>query len=142
MDSGTQFLGGNGAALSGGIVDSGKFDWVCSDKFPQLTEPDPSYHGARFVEAAGPAAFVTRIRAVLLRDTGAAISPFNTFILLQGLETLSLRLERHVENALKGVDCVEKHRKVKKVNHPSLASNRDNVREKKYVAKGAGSNGT
>ena len=139
VHSATKFIGGHGTSLGGVIVDSGKFDWVGSGKFPQLTEPDPSYHGARFVEAAGPAAFVTRIRAVLLRDTGAAISPFNAFILLQGLETLSLRLERHVENALKVVDFLEKHPKVKKVNHPSLASHPDNVRYKKYFPQGAGS---
>ena len=139
VHSATKFIGGHGTSLGGVIVDSGKFDWVGSGKFPQLTEPDPSYHGARFVEAAGPAAFVTRIRAVLLRDTGATISPFNAFILLQGLETLSLRLERHVENALKVVDFLEKHPKVKKVNHPSLASHPDNVRYKKYFPQGAGS---
>ena len=139
VHSATKFIGGHGTSLGGVIVDSGKFDWVASGKFPQLTEPDPSYHGARFVEAAGPAAFVTRIRAVLLRDTGATISPFNAFILLQGLETLSLRLERHVENALKVVDFLEKHPKVKKVNHPSLASHPDNVRYKKYFPQGAGS---
>ena len=139
IHSATKFIGGHGTSLGGVIVDSGKFDWVGSGKFPQLTEPDPSYHGARFVDAAGPAAFVTRIRAVILRDTGAAISPFNAFILLQGLETLSLRVERHVENALKVVEFLEKHPKVKKVNHPSLASHPDNVRYKKYFPQGAGS---
>ena len=139
VHSATKFIGGHGTSLGGVIVDSGKFDWVGSGKFPQLTEPDPSYHGARFVEAAGPAAYVTRIRAVILRDTGAAISPFNAFILLQGLETLSLRVERHVENALKVVEFLEKHPKVKKVNHPSLASHSDNDQYKKYFPKGAGS---
>ena len=139
VHSATKFIGGHGTSLGGVIVDSGKFDWVGSGKFPQLTEPDPSYHGARFVDAAGPAAYVTRIRAVILRDTGAAISPFNAFILLQGLETLSLRVERHVENALKVVEFLEKHPKVKKVNHPSLASHSDNDQYKKYFPKGAGS---
>ena len=139
VHSATKFIGGHGTSLGGVIVDSGKFDWIGSGKFPQLTEPDPSYHGARFVEAAGPAAYVTRIRAVILRDTGAAISPFNAFILLQGLETLSLRVERHVENALKVVEFLEKHPKVKKVNHPSLASHSDNDQYKKYFPKGAGS---
>ena len=139
VHSATKFIGGHGTSLGGVIVDSGKFDWVASGKFPQLSEPDPSYHGARFVDAAGPAAFVTRIRAVILRDTGASISPFNAFILLQGLETLSLRVERHVENALKVVAFLEKHPKVKKVNHPSLSSHPDNVRYKKYFPNGAGS---
>lgn len=117
VHSATKFIGGHGSSLGGVIVDSGKFDWVASGKFPQLTEPDSSYHGVRFTDAAGPAAYVTRIRAVLLRDTGATISPFNAFILLQGLETLSLRVERHVENALKVVDFLQNHPKVKRVNH-------------------------
>ena len=102
VHSATKFIGGHGSSLGGVIVDSGNFDWAASGKFPQLSEPDSSYHGVRFTEAAGPAAFVTRVRAILLRDTGATISPFNAFILLQGLETLSLRVERHVENAFKG----------------------------------------
>ncbi len=139
VHSATKFIGGHGTSLGGVIVDGGNFDWVASGKFPQLTEPDPSYHGARFVEAAGAAAFVTRIRAVLLRDTGAAISPINAFILLQGLETLSLRVERHVENALKVVQFLENHPKVKKVNHPSLASHPDHEIYKTYFRKGAGS---
>ncbi|RKU69171.1 O-acetylhomoserine aminocarboxypropyltransferase/cysteine synthase [Parabacteroides sp. AF17-3] len=139
VHSATKFIGGHGSSLGGVIVDSGKFDWVASGKFPQLTEPDPSYHGVRFVEAAGPAAYVTRVRAVLLRDTGACISPFNAFILLQGLETLSLRVERHVENALKVVDFLQNHPKVKKVNHPSLPEHPDHALYKRYFPKGAGS---
>lgn len=120
VHSATKFIGGHGTSLGGVIIDGGKFDWVASGKFPQLTEPDPSYHGVRFVDAAGPAAYAVRIRAILLRDTGAAISPFNAFILLQGLETLSLRVERHVENALKVVGFLSGHPKVAAVNHPSL----------------------
>ena len=139
VHSATKFIGGHGSSLGGIIVDSGKFDWVASGKFPQLTEPDPSYHGVRFVEAAGPAAYVTRVRAVLLRDTGACISPFNAFILLQGLETLSLRVERHVENALKVVDFLQNHPKVKKVNHPSLSEHPDHALYERYFPKGAGS---
>ncbi len=139
VHSATKFIGGHGTSLGGIIVDSGKFDWIASGKFPQLTEPDPSYHGLRFAEAVGPAAYVTRIRAILLRDKGAAISPFNAFLLLQGVETLSLRLERHVENTLKVVDYLNSHPKVKKVNHPSLASHPDNELYKKYFPKGAGS---
>lgn len=139
VHSATKFIGGHGSSLGGVIVDSGKFDWGASGKFPQLTEPDPSYHGVRFVEAAGPAAYVTRVRAVLLRDTGACISPFNAFILLQGLETLSLRVERHVENALKVVDFLQNHSKVKKVNHPSLSEHPDHALYKRYFPKGAGS---
>ena len=117
VHSATKFIGGHGTTLGGVIVDSGKFDWQASGKFPQLSKPDPSYHGVIFTEAAGAAAFVTRIRAVVLRDKGATISPFNAFLLLQGLETLSLRVERHVENALKVVDYLSKHPKVAKVNH-------------------------
>lgn len=120
-------------------MDSGKFDWVASGKFPQLTEPEPCYHGIRFVEAAGPAAYITRIRAVLLRDTGATISPFNAFILLQGLETLSLRVERHVENALKIVDFLKQHPKIEAVNHPSLPEHPDHTLYNRYFPKGAGS---
>ena len=121
VHSATKFIGGHGSSLGGVIVDSGKFDWGASGKFPQLTEPDPSYHGVRFVDAAGPAGYVTRVRAVLLRDTGACISPFNAFILLQDLSSLSLRVERHVENALKVVDFLQTHPTVKKANHPSLS---------------------
>ena len=139
VHSATKFIGGHGSSLGGVIVDSGKFDWKASGKFSQLTEPEPSYHGVRFVDAAGPAAYVTRIRAVLLRDTGAAISPFNAFILLQGLETLSLRVERHVENALKIVDFLKNHPKVRRVNHPSLASHPDHELYRRYFPHGAGS---
>lgn len=139
VHSATKFIGGHGTSLGGVIVDGGKFDWVASGKFPQLTEPDLSYHGVRFVDAAGEAAYAVRIRAVLLRDTGAAISPFNAFILLQGLETLSLRMERHVENALKVVDFLKAHPKVAAVNHPSLPAHPDHALYKKYFPKGAGS---
>lgn len=139
VHSATKFIGGHGTSLGGVIVDSGKFDWVASGKFPQLTEPEPSYHGVRFVDAAGPAAYAIRIRAVLLRDTGAAISPFNAFLLLQGLETLSLRIERHVYNALKVVNYLKNHPKVAVVNHPSLPEHPDHALYQEYFPKGAGS---
>lgn len=139
VHSATKFIGGHGTSLGGIIVDSGKFDWAASGKFPQLTEPDPNYHGVRFVDAAGAAAYVLRIRAVLLRDTGADISPFNAFLLLQGLETLSLRVERHVENALKVVAFLQAHPKVQQVNHPSLPGHPDHVLYQRYFPKGAGS---
>jgi O-acetylhomoserine (thiol)-lyase len=139
VHSATKFIGGHGSSLGGVIVDSGKFDWVASGKFPQLTEPDPSYHGVKFIDAAGAAAYVVRIRAVILRDTGATISPFNAFILLQGLETLSLRVERHVENALKVVDFLSKHPKVKVVNHPALPTHPDHALYQKYFPNGGGS---
>lgn len=139
VHSATKFIGGHGSSLGGVIVDSGKFDWKASGKFPTLTEPDPNYHGAIFTEAAPDAAFVTRIRAVILRDTGACISPFNAFILLQGLETLSLRVERHVENTLKIVEFLSKHPKVKKVNHPSLPEHPDHKLYNEYFPNGAGS---
>lgn len=139
VHSATKFIGGHGTSLGGIIVDSGKFDWAASGKFPQLTEPDPNYHGVRFVEAAGAAAYVLRIRAVLLRDTGACISPFNAFLLLQGLETLSLRVERHVENALKVIAFLQSHPKVQQVNHPSLPGHPDHVLYQRYFPKGAGS---
>ena len=139
VHSATKFIGGHGTTLGGIIVDSGKFDWATSGKFPQLTEPDASYHGIRFIDAAGAAAYATRIRAILLRDTGAAISPFNAFILLQGLETLSLRVERHVENALKVVNFLNNHPKVKKVNHPSLSNHPDHALYQRYFPNGAGS---
>lgn len=139
VHSATKFIGGHGSSLGGVIVDSGKFDWKASGKFPQLTEPDPSYHGVRFTDAAGAAAYVTRIRAVLLRDTGATISPFNAFILLQGLETLSLRVERHVENALKVVNFLKSHPKVKRVNHPSLPGHPGHALYERYFPQGAGS---
>ena len=140
VHSATKFIGGHGSSLGGVIVDGGSFNWKANpEKYPTLAKPDPSYHGAVFADVAGPAAFVTRIRAVILRDTGATISPFNAFILLQGLETLSLRVERHVSNALKVVDYLSHHPKVAKVNHPSLPEHRDNALYKKYFANGAGS---
>lgn len=139
VHSATKFIGGHGTSLGGVIVDSGKFDWATSGKFPQLTEPDASYHGIRFIDAAGAAAYGTRIRAILLRDTGAAISPFNAFILLQGLETLSLRVERHVENALKVVEFLNRHPKVKKVNHPSLPEHPDHALYNRYFPHGGSS---
>jgi len=139
VHSATKFLGGHGTSLGGVIVDGGKFDWKQNDKFPTLAKPDPSYHGIVFADAVGAAAYVTRIRAVILRDTGAAISPFNAFILLQGVETLSLRVERHVENALKVVDFLANHPKVAKVNHPALPSHHDHALYNKYFPQGAGS---
>ena len=140
IHSATKFIGGHGSSLGGVIVDGGTFDWKANaDKFPTLAKPDPSYHGAIFADVAGSAAFVTRIRAVILRDTGATISPFNAFILLQGLETLSLRVERHVANALKVVDYLSKHPKVEKVNHPSLPTHPDHELYNKYFPNRAGS---
>ena len=139
VHSATKFLGGHGTSLGGVIVDGGKFDWKQNDKFPTLAKPDPSYHGIVFADAVGAAAYVTRIRAVILRDTGAAISPFNAFILLQGVETLSLRVERHVENALKVVDFLAKHPKVAKVNHPALESHHDHKLYQKYFPNGGAS---
>ena len=139
VHSATKFLGGHGTSLGGVIVDGGKFDWKQNDKFPTLSKPDPSYHGIVFADAVGAAAYVTRIRAVILRDTGAAISPFNAFILLQGVETLSLRVERHVENALKVVDFLAKHPKVAAVHHPALESHHDHQLYKKYFPNGGAS---
>lgn len=139
VHSATKFIGGHGTSLGGVIVDSGNFDWAASGKFPLLSEGDPSYHGVKFTEAAGKAAFVTRIRAVILRDTGATISPFNAFILLQGLETLSLRLERHVSNALKVVEYLNNHPLVEKVNHPVLENHPEHALYEKYFPLGAGS---
>ncbi len=140
VHSATKFIGGHGSSLGGVIVDSGNFDWKANpDKFPTLAKPDPSYHGAIFADVAGAAAFVTRIRAVILRDTGATLSPLNAFILLQGLETLSLRVERHVENALKVVDFLANHPKVAKVNHPALPSHPDHELYKKLFPNGAAS---
>ena len=139
VHSATKFLGGHGTSLGGVIVDGGKFDWKQNDKFPTLSKPDPSYHGIVFADAVGAAAYVTRIRAVVLRDTGAAISPFNAFILLQGVETLSLRVERHVENALKVVDFLAKHPKVAAVHHPALENHHDHALYKKYLPNGGGS---
>ncbi|MDE5987627.1 MAG: O-acetylhomoserine aminocarboxypropyltransferase/cysteine synthase [Prevotella sp.] len=140
VHSATKFIGGHGSSLGGVIVDGGRFDWKANaDRFPTLGKPEPSYHGAVFADVAGPAAFVTRIRAVILRDTGATISPFNAFILLQGLETLSLRVERHVENALKVVEFLDGHPKVAKVNHPSLETHPDHALYNRYFPKGGGS---
>ena len=140
VHSATKFIGGHGSSLGGVIVDGGHFDWKANaDKYPTLAKPDPSYHGAVFADVAGAAAFVTRIRAVILRDTGATISPFNAFILLQGLETLSLRVERHVENALKVVDFLQQHPKVASVHHPSLPTHPDHALYEQYFPKGAGS---
>ena len=139
VHSATKFIGGHGTSLGGVIVDGGTFDWQASGKFPQLTEPDPCYHGIRFTEVAGKAAFVVRVRAILLRDTGAAISPFNAFLLLQGLETLSLRVERHVENALKIVDFLKSHPQIEAVHHPALPEHPDHALYLRYFPKGAGS---
>lgn len=139
VHSATKFIGGHGTAIGGVIIDSGKFDWEESGKFPSLVEPNPSYHGVSFTKAVGPAAFVTKIRAILLRDTGATLSPFHAFLFLQGLETLSLRVERHVENALKVVEFLNNHPQVEKVNHPSLPNSGYRELYDKYFPKGAGS---
>ncbi len=139
IHSATKFLGGHGTTLGGIIVDSGTFDWAASGKYPGIAEPNPSYHGVSFVQAAGPAAFVTYIRAILLRDTGAVISPFAVFLLLQGVETLSLRLERHAQNTAKVVEFLSKHPLVEKVNHPSLPSHPDHGLYQRYFPKGGGS---
>lgn len=139
VHSATKFIGGHGTTLGGVIVDSGKFDWKASGKFASLTEPNPSYHGVSFTKAVGAAAFVTKIRAILLRDTGAAISPFNAFLLLQGLETLSLRVERHAENTKKVLDFLANHPKVEKVNHPALPDHPDHALYEKYYPNGGGS---
>ncbi len=139
VHSATKFMGGHGTTLGGIIVDSGKFDWKSSGKFPQFAEPNPSYHGLTFTEVAGDAAFATYIRCILLRDTGAAISPFNAFLLLQGIETLSLRLERHAENTKKVVEFLSNHPLVEKVNHPSLPDHPDHALYEKYFPKGGAS---
>lgn len=139
VHSATKFLGGHGTTLGGVIVDSGNFDWTASGRYPAIADPSPSYHGVSFVKAAGPAAFVTYIRAILLRDTGATISPFAAFLLLQGIETLSLRLERHVENTKKVVEFLSAHPQVEKVNHPSLPDHPDHVLYRKYFPNGGGS---
>lgn len=139
VHSATKFIGGHGTTLGGIIVDSGKFDWKASGKYAPIAEPNPSYHGVSFVDAAGPAAFVTYIRAILLRDTGATISPFNAFLLLQGVETLSLRLERHAENTKKVVEYLAKHPQVEKVNHPSLPDHPDHALYEKYFPNGGAS---
>ena len=139
VHSAAKFLGGHGTVIGGVIIDGGTFDWKQNDKFPGLSKPNPSYHGIVFADAVGAAAYVTKIRTTLLRDTGACISPFNSFLLLQGIETLSLRVERHVFNALKVVEFLNKHPKVKKVNHPSLASGREKELYEKYYPNGGGS---
>ena len=139
VHSATKFIGGHGTTLGGVVVESGKFDWKASGKYSNIAEPNPSYHGISFYDAVGPAAFVTYIRAILLRDTGAAISPFNAFLLLQGVETLSLRLDRHVENTKKVVDFLKNHPKVLKVNHPSLPEHPDHELYKKYFPNGGAS---
>ena len=139
VHSATKFIGGHGTTLGGVIVDSGKFDWKKSGKYAPIAEPNPSYHGVSFVDAAGPAAFVTYIRAILLRDTGATISPFNAFLLLQGTETLSLRLDRHIENTKKVVEFLANHPKVEKVNHPSLPDHPDHALYTKYFKNGGAS---
>ena len=139
VHSATKFIGGHGTTLGGIIVDSGKFDWKASGKYAPIAAPNPSYHGVSFVDAAGPAAFVTYIRAILLRDTGAAISPFNAFLLLQGVETLSLRVERHAENTKKVVEYLANHPQVEKVNHPSLPEHPDHTLYEKYFPNGGAS---
>ena len=139
VHSATKFIGGHGTTLGGIIVESGKFDWRASGKYPNLAAPNPSYHGVSFYDVAGPAAFVTYIRAILLRDTGATISPFNAFLLLQGVETLSLRLDRHAENTKKVVDYLSAHPQVEKVNHPSLPGHPDHALYERYFPKGGGS---
>lgn len=139
VESATKFIGGHGTAIGGVIIDGGRFDWEASGKFPSLTEPNPSYHGLSFTKAAGAAAFVTKIRAILLRDMGATLSPFHAFLFLQGLETLSLRVERHVENALKVIDYLSRHPMVERVNHPSLPSSPYHALYKRYFPQGAGS---
>ncbi len=139
VHSATKFIGGHGTVMGGVIIDSGKFDWAQNDKFPGLSKPNPSYHGVVFTEACGNLAYILKIRTTLLRDQGAAISPFNSFLLLQGLETLSLRLERHTENALKVVDFLKSHPQVEKVNHPSLETGRAKELYDKYFPNGAAS---
>lgn len=139
VHSATKFIGGHGTTIGGVIVDSGKFDWKASGKFPQFTQPEESYHGIVFADAVGPLAYIIRARAILLRDTGSTLSPVSAFIFLQGLETLSLRVERHVYNALKVVDFLSNHPKVARVNHPSLASHPDNGLYKRYFPNGGGS---
>ncbi len=139
VHSATKFIGGHGTSIGGVLVDGGKFDWAASGKFPGLSEPNPSYHGVRFTEAAGAAAYITKARVILLRDTGAALSPFNSFLFLQGLETLSLRVERHVENTLKVIDFLKNHPQVEKVNHPSLPESPYHELYQRYFPQGGGS---
>jgi O-acetylhomoserine (thiol)-lyase len=139
VHSATKFIGGHGTSIGGVIIDGAKFDWSQNDKFPGLSAPNPSYHGVVFTQACGPIAYIMKIRTTLLRDTGSTISPFNSFLFLQGLETLSLRVERHVENTLKVLDYLTKHPQVKQVNHPSIAGRADNALYKRYFPNGAGS---
>ncbi len=139
VHSATKFIGGHGTVMGGVVIDSGRFDWTQNDKFPGITKPNPSYHGVVFAEACGNIAYIMKLRTTLMRDQGAAISPFNSFLLLQGLETLSLRLERHVENALKTVEFLSKHPQVEKVNHPSLAEGREKGLYNRYFPNGAAS---
>ena len=139
IHSATKFIGGHGTSLGGVIVDGGRFDWKASGKFPSLVEPNASYHGVSFYEAAGNLAFIVKVRAILLRDLGACISPFNAFLLLQGLETLSLRVERHVENTLKVIEFLQNHPKVQKVNHPAIKNRFDHDLYNKYLPNGGGS---
>jgi O-acetylhomoserine (thiol)-lyase len=139
IHSATKFIGGHGTVIGGVIVDSGKFNWAANDKFPGLSKPSPGYHGVVFTEAAGNLAYITKIRVTLMRDTGATISPFHSFLFLQGLETLSLRVERHIENTLKVVDYLSRHPQIETVNHPSLSAHQDNALYKKYFPRGGGS---
>ena len=139
VHSATKFIGGHGVAMGGVVIDSGKFDWVANDKFPGLSKPNPSYHGIVFTDVAKEAAYITKMRTTIMRDLGSSISPFNSFLLLMGLETLSLRVERHTENALKVIDFLSKHPKVEKVNHPSLDKGNQKKLYDKYYPKGAGS---
>ena len=139
VHSATKFIGGHGTSIGGVIVDSGKFDWAASGKFPYLTEPDPSYHGVKFVEAVGALAYIIKARVTLLRDTGSTLSPFNSFLFLQGLETLSLRVERHISNTLKVIDFLKNHEQVESVNHPSVTSGEEKVVYDKYFPRGGGS---
>jgi O-acetylhomoserine (thiol)-lyase len=139
VHSATKFIGGHGTSIGGVIVDSGKFDWTASGKFPYLTEPDPSYHGVKFVEAVGAAAYIIKARVTLLRDTGSTLSPYNSFLFLQGLETLSLRVERHISNTLKVIEFLKNHEQVESVNHPSLASGEEKAAYDKYFPNGGGS---
>ena len=139
VHSATKFIGGHGTTIGGVVIDSGKFDWDASGKFPYLTEPNDSYHGVKFTQAVGSLAYIIKLRVTLMRDTGSSISPFHSFLFLQGLETLSLRVERHVSNALKVVEFLSKHPKVERVNHPSLEDNKFNALYKKYFPNGAGS---
>ena len=139
VHSATKFIGGHGTVMGGVVVDGGNFDWAQNDKFPGLSKPNPSYHGVVFTQACGKIAYIMKLRTTLMRDQGATISPFNSFLLLQGLETLSLRVERHVENGLKVVEFLKNHPQVEKVNHPSLATGREKALYDRYFPKGAGS---